>query len=402
MQNKNLLPYSISGFETELLNILNWWINNTIDHKNKSGGYVGRISGDNSLDITAPKGSVLNSRILWSFSAAANTLPHNKDFYNAAVRAYNFVAKYLFDSLHGGVYWSVNCDGTPLDKKKQIYAQAFALYAMSEYYKLTNNEEALDKALQLFRMLESKALDKNNGGYYEAFDEDWTHMEKVSLSDKEGNDVKTMNTHLHLLEAYTNLAQVSNLSYVKLALSRLVKLFNDKFIDADTGRLKLFFDETWNENIQHHSYGHAIETVWLLNEAAVQTNDDHLIEVCRNLSLTMTEYTFNDGIDAKGAIHHEKSMEGRYLPQREWWTLAEGVVGFYDAYQQSGAEKYFNASQNCWTFIQQYLIDHQNGEWFWGIDENGNPNTGKDKVGLWKCPYHNSRMCIEMIKRLSN
>lgn len=402
MHNKNLLPYNISGFETELLNILNWWINNTIDHRNKSGGYIGRVSGDNNADLLSPKGSVLNSRILWSFSAAANTLPQNKDFYNAAVRSYNFVDKYLFDSEHSGVYWTINCDGSPLDTKKQIYAQAFAIYGLGEYYKLTYNEEALDKAVQLFRLLESKALDKNNRGYYEAFAEDWSPIEKVSLSDKEGDDIKTMNTHLHIMEAYTTLAQVSNMSEVKKALSSIVLLFCDKFIDENSGRLKLFFDENWNENLHHHSYGHAIETVWLLNEAALETNEEMLIERCRELSLKIVAYTLEEGVDEKGAIHYEKNINGIYHAQREWWTLTEGVVGFYDAYQQSGEEKYLKASENCWTFIQQYLKDHQNGEWFWGVDENGNPNTTEDKIGLWKCPYHNSRMCIEMIKRLSN
>ena len=402
MQNKNLLPYSISGFETELLTILNWWINNTIDHRNKSGGYIGRISGINSIDPLAPKGSVLNSRILWSFSAAANVLPQNKDFYNAAVRAYNFVDKYLFDSVNGGVYWSINSDGSPLDNKKQIYAQAFAIYGLSEYYKLTNNEEALEKAIQLFHLMQSKAMDKNNGGYFEAFTEDWSPLENVNLSDKEGNDVKTMNTHLHIMEAYTTLAQVSNITEIKVALSGLVNLFCEKFIDVNTGRLKLFFNETWNENFHHLSYGHAIETVWLLNEAALETNDDQLIERCRNLSLIIAENTLSEGIDNNNAIQYERDTNGNYYHQREWWTQAEGVVGFYDAYQQSGEEKYLKISQNCWTFIQQYLKDYQNGEWYWGVDENGNPNTKDDKVGIWKCPYHNSRMCIEMIKRLSN
>lgn len=402
MSDNNLATFSISGFENELNHILDWWINNTIDHKNKSGGYLGRISGANVSDYLASKGSVLNSRILWTFSAAAYALPHNKDYYNAAVRAYNFVEKFLFDEKNGGVYWSMNADGTPLDKKKQIYAQAFTIYGLSEYYKLTNDEKVLTQALELFNILETRALDKEKGGYLEAFTETWDSLENVSLSDKEGNDAKTMNTHLHIMEAYTTLAVVTNKIAVKQALDTVVNLFCNKFIDEKTGRLKLFFDKEWNENLLHHSYGHAIETVWLLNEAALVTNNEILIEKCRNLSLIIAKDTVNNGIDNKGAIYYEKGMDGNFHAQKEWWTLAEAVVGFYEAYQQSGDEKYLIASQNCWIFIQQYLKDNNNGEWYWGVDDQGNPNTINDKVGIWKCPYHNSRMCIEMIKRLSN
>ncbi len=211
-----------------------------------------------------------------------------------------------------------------------------------------------------------------------------------------------MNTHLHLLECYTNLHKCVQSNQVENALMDLILLYFEKFIDHNNGRLKLFFDENWNENIHHHSYGHEIESVWLLNEAAHALGDNSILTKIENITLKIANRVLNEGIDLSGAVFNEKSVNGFIDPMREWWVTAEGVIGFYDAYQKSNDVAFLKAADNAWEYIQNNLIDVENGEWFWSCNAFGIPTLSEDKAGPWKSCYHNSRLCMEMIKRLKD
>lgn len=390
--------YSIQGFQDLLEDILAWWVQETID--DDFGGFIGRIGGDGRKYRDAEKGVVLNTRILWTFSRAVNT--GFKTFTPIADRAYQYIFRYFSDEVYGGLYWMLDHKGVPVNSRKQIYAQAFGIYAYTEYHKATGSVEALNKARNLYALLEDKAWDKENSGYLEAFSENWSPLSDMRLSSRDANEAKTMNTHLHLLEAYTNLYKADPSVPVKFALSRMIELYCDKFIDTDSGRLKLFFDEDWNEKISHDSFGHEIETAWLLNEAAEAIGDFSLISRVKRYSYILASRVLSEGMAFHGGIYNERSQDGKYDRNQDWWPQAEAVVGFHDAYEHTGNLDFLNAANNCLHFITQKLLDHKNGEWYWSVDSDGNPNIKEDKAGPWKAPYHNSRMCFEMISRLNN
>ncbi len=393
-------PYSFckKAFDRELDNILSWWANNMLDEEGQ--GFIGRIDGSGIKHPGAPRGIVMYTRILWSFAAAVQSV--KIAYLPLAKKAYQYIIDHFLDRKNGGLYWMVDKSGYPLDKKKQIYAQAFGIYAFATYYQCTGEPEALQIANQIFLLIEKHAHDHEKRGYLEAMTEDWHWMEDVRLSDKEANDKKTMNTHLHLLECFTQLYKVDQRPLYAQALEDLIILYKNKFVDLKTGRLKLFFDEDWNENLTHHSYGHEIESVWLMNEAAEVLGNQKLKESVIDVSLQIAERVIKEGVDGNGAIYNEKSLEGQYHPWRDWWPQAEGVIGFYDAFQKTGKKVYKQASEKCWNYIQQFIIDHNNGEWYWACDQQGRPIITEDKAGPWKAPYHNSRMCMEMINRLEN
>lgn len=388
--------FSVESFEKELHNILGWWATNMPDSHE---GFIGRVDGLGKAHPVADRGIVLNARILWAFSAAASAT--GKILYTAmAERAFYYIIKYFEDPENGGYFWLVDWQGKPVDTKKQIYAQAFVIYAFTEYYMLTSNPEALDKAKSLFVLIENKSYDQSKNGYFEAMTMDWRRMDDVRLSDKDANEVKTMNTHLHLLESYTNLYRCDQSTQVFDALSNLILLYKSQFIDPQHGRLKLFFDEDWNENLTHHSFGHEIESVWLLNEAAHVLGDNEVQSEVKEITLKIAHRNKNEGIHPNGAVYNDRHLDGWYSNVFDWWPQAEGVIGFYDAYEKSGEKSFKEAAVACWNYIKNHLIDYENGEWYWGCDMNNQPVLGEDKAGPWKAPYHNSRMCLEMMKRL--
>ncbi|MCB0645871.1 MAG: AGE family epimerase/isomerase [Saprospiraceae bacterium] len=395
---KILYGFHAEAFEKELEELLTWWSGHMPDPEN--GGFWGKIRGNNQVEKYADKGIILNARILWFFSAACN-LGYSQ-YRPWADKAFEYLMAHFADKEFGGVYWMVDCHGGLLNGKKQSYAQAFALYAATEYYQLCGMESSLALAMQLFYKLEDEAKDPFQGGYIEALDQQWQAMKNVALSEKEEDDVKTMNTHLHILEAYTNLARAFHNEKVMSALDELIRLYIKWFIDGETGRLKLFFDLDWNERVSHTSYGHEIETAWLLNEACKVCGNPELTAQAKDLGLKIAKRVLTGGRDEKAAIYNEKYSDGHFHHQRDWWPQAEGVVGFFDAYQQNYNEAFLLAAEDLWTYIQLYFKDFQNGEWYWAVNEDGTPDTSQDKAGPWKAPYHNGRMCIEMIRRLSN
>ena len=380
-------------------NILKFWINNTIDKEN--GGFISFIDSKNSPDTKANKGIILTSRILWTFSAVYG-YEKNDTHLKLANRAYQYLVNYFKDNKHGGVYWELNCAGQPVNKRKQVYAQAFTIYSLAEYFKITKNEEVKEWAKDLFNLLETYSFDENRHGYIEAFAEDWGETEDVKLSDKEGNEKKTMNTHLHVLEAYTNLYRVWPDDRLYHALFKLIHVFIKYFINNNYRQI-LFFTEDWVPRDTIISYGHDMECSWLLYEAAEVIKNEELIEKTGDLAVKMAENVIKTGIDQSGGINYETDISKNHTDDdKHWWVQAEGLVGLMNAWQLSKNPVFKKKLFNLWKFIDSYIIDHENGEWFWKVDNRGIPDDKYEKVGPWKCPYHNARACMEVIRRIND
>lgn len=385
-----------TDLENELFQILDFWQKNAVDEDH--GGFYGKIDNDNTIFKQAPKGSVLNSRILWTFSAAYN-FTKNENYLATAQKAFEYFRDHFIDKEFGGVYWTVDFKGNPLDNKKQIYALAFAVYGLSEFYLSSKNEAARNLAIELYNTIIQYSYDHENGGYIEALTRDWKEIADLRLSNKDANEKKSMNTHLHLLEAYTNLYRSWLDEKLEERITELIFLFLNLIIDPETHHLILFFDEKWNKKSQLVSYGHDIEAAWLIEEAASVIKNKSLLQQVKqqsaNLALAAT-----DGLDSDGGLWYEYDISTNNLvKEKHWWPQAEAMVGFFNAWQISGDEKFLQHSLSSWKFIQQHILDKKNGEWFWGIKEN-NTVMDEDKTGIWKCPYHNGRACFELIKRI--
>jgi len=317
-----------------------------------------------------------------------------------ARRAYDYICLYLIDQEFGGVYWAVDYEGNPLDTKKQVYAIAFTMYAFSEFYLASGDEAVRQKAVNLFYLLVEKAYDPVQTGYFEAFTRDWQPTGDLRLSAKDANEKKTMNTHLHVLEAYSNLYRTWPDKGLKQRIETLLANFLDHFINHETGHVALFFDEDWNSKSGLISYGHDIEATWLLLDAAEVIGDEESAAKIRELTARMVDETIK-AIDTDGGLWYEYEPEEDHLiKEKHWWVQAEAMVGFFNAWQISGDQKYLDHSIGSWEFVKAKILDKAKGEWFWGISPDGKVMQTEDKVGIWKCPYHNSRACLELIRRI--
>jgi mannobiose 2-epimerase len=395
--NQALLTYRNEAV-AELYNIMSYWLTYTPDLEN--GGFYGKINHDNNIYPDAPKGAVLHARVLWAFSAAYN-LETNETYLLQARRAYQYISEYFIDPEFGGVYWTVNYRGQPLDTKKQVYANAFVIYALAEFYTATRDEEVKELTIQLYHLLIEKSYDAEQTGYLEAFTREWQEIADLRLSAKDANEKKTMNTHLHVLEAYTNLYRIWPDDGLKQQISTLLHNFLDHIIDTHNGHLVLFFDEHWNRKSDTISYGHDIEAAWLLLESAEVIANYELVEKLKVLAVKMADAT-TEGLDADGGLWYEyEPTEQQLIQEKHWWVQSEAMVGFLNAWQISRDEKYAELSLNNWAFVKSSILDKKGGEWVWGVYADGSLMPGEDKVGVWKCPYHNSRACIEIARRLA-
>jgi len=410
-------------------NILPFWLNKMQDQEH--GGFYGQMTGRYELNKEADKGAILNARILWSFSAAYRVL-QRKEYLEMATRAKDYILAYFIDKEYGGVYWSVDFLGRPKDTKKQFYAIGFTIYGLSEYARATGDREALDYALQLFDCIEEHAFDPENNGYIEACTREWGEMADMRLSDLDQNYPKSQNTHLHIIEPYTNLYRALKASpspskgggvYIDKAnqtsppsgglgealspsgglggaLRNLIDIFTDRILNPETHHLDLFFDMDWTRGADHlESYGHDIECSWLLHEAALVLGDEQVLAKVEPI-VRMVAKASEKGLRPDGSMIHEANLDtGRKDDDLHWWVQAENVVGWLNLYQHFGDEQALERALRGWDYIKQNLIDYEHGEWYWSRRADGTLNLDDDHAGFWKCPYHNSRMCLEIMER---
>lgn len=377
-------------------NILSFWLKmQDFEH----GGFYGQMRGDGTLVKTANKGGILNARILWSFSAAYR-VTGKSEYLEAATRAKDYILAHFIDKEFGGTYWELDYLGNPVDTKKQFYAIGFMIYGLSEYARATGDNEALAKAIELFDVIEEHSFDKENNGYREACTRDWQPIEDMRLSELDENYPKSQNTHLHIIEPYTNLFRIWKDERLEKALRNLITIFTDKILNPKTHHLDLFFNDDWSrgKNIIE-SYGHDIECSWLMHEAALVLGDKEVLKKIEPIVIEVAKAS-EKGLNPDGSMIHEANLTtGHIDADLHWWVQAETVVGFYNIYQYFGDEAALEKASRCWQFIKDYLIDWTDGEWFWSKRQDGTINHDDDKAGFWKCPYHNSRMCLEIIER---
>ncbi len=389
----------MNNFKAEVIenltqNILPYWIDKMVD---PAGGFYGRRDGNDILDVAAPKGAILNARILWSFSAAYRVL-RRPEYLDMATRAKREIIDRFYDPEYGGIFWSLNPDGTPLDTKKQFYAIGFAIYGLSEYARATGDAEALDYAIRLFHDIETHSHDKEKGGYREAAQRDWTPIADMRLSDKDANSSKTMNTHLHIIEPYTNLLRIWPDPELRTATIELLNVFFDKILTpGQRGHLGLFFDDDFHRQDSMISYGHDIEASWLLLETAQVLGDPEILEKATAQTARIADAAL-EGRCIDGSMVYERHANGSYDDDKHWWVQAENVIGQAYLWKFHGRTEMLEKSYQTWQYIKANLVDPA-GEWHWSR-KGTDINRADDKAGFWKCPYHNSRMCLEIASLL--
>ncbi len=406
-------------------NILNFWLDKMVDEEN--GGFYGQMTGEGEIVKTADKGGILNARILWSFSAAYRVL-HKQEYLEAATRAKDYIIDHFIDKEYGGTYWSLDYKGQPKDTKKQFYAIGFTIYGFSEYARATGDREALDYAMELYECIEEHSLDREYNGYIEACTREWGEIADMRLSELDANYPKSQNTHLHIIEPYTNLFRcikelkaAESCDYVpaigsvlpigvtvpddfvvrlESSLRNLITIFTDKILNPDTHHLDLFFDMDWTREAGRlESYGHDIECSWLMHEAALVLGDETVLRKVETV-VQMVAKASEKGLNEDGSMVHEANLDTGYVDtDRHWWVQAENVVGWINIWQYFGDESALQKALRGWQYIKDNLIDREGGEWWWSRDPERNINRKDDKAGFWKCPYHNSRMCLELMER---
>ena len=366
---------------------------------NENGGYYGYMDYNLCVEKSSEKGCILNSRILWFFSNAYLLLKE-ENLLKEAVHAYRFMKEKCLDHKNGGIYWSMSYDGKPIETIKHTYNQAFAIYALASYYDASCDQEALKMAFELFELIESKCRDEV--GYLEAFDEEFHVIDNEKLSENGVIAEKTMNTLLHVFEAYTELYRVSKKEKVKKCLEDILKTFADKVFNPKLRRQEVFFDKNLNTILNLHSYGHDIETAWLIDRGVEILGNLEERSKINEITQILTEEIFDVAFDGRSLAN--ESENGIVNEDRIWWVQAETVVGFLNGFLKTPEQiKYLTAATSTWEFIKEYVLDKREGsEWFWKVNKEGVPEPSKPIVEPWKCPYHNGRMCIEVIRRIEN
>ncbi len=381
--------------KAHLLNdIIPFWKNLRDD---EFGGYYGYMDYDLKVDKKAVKGCILNSRITWFF-ANAYTLLKDESLLEEAKHGFAFMKEHCMDKENGGIFWSMKYDGTPEDTTKHTYNQAFSIYALSSYYEATHDEEALAMAKELFHIIETKCTDEI--GYKEAFDKEFHEVENDKLSENGVIAEKTMNTLLHVFEAYTELYRVAKLPEVKERLEWIMDTFADKVYNPKLHRQEVFFDRNMNTILDLHSYGHDIETAWLMDRGVEVLGEKKYEEKMTPITKDLTAEIYKVAFDGHSLAN--ECEKGVVNVHRIWWVQAETVIGFLNGWQKDPSRtEYLEAAKSEWQFIKDHVMDKRQGsEWFWEVDPSGKPYEGRPIVEPWKCPYHNGRMCFEVIRRL--
>ncbi|MBO2944389.1 AGE family epimerase/isomerase [Paenibacillus sp. F411] len=377
-------------------NILPFWMEHTVDER--YGGFAGEVSSDGTMREKADKGLVLHARILWTFSSACR-ITGDVTYAAYMERAYAYLTAHFTDSQQGGMLWLLACDGSPKEDQKQVHGQAFAIYGLAEYVRATGSKTALEQAKALYRLLEKHAYDEAYGGYMERYDRDWCQAHGIELG--EGNRLasKSMNTQLHMLEAYTCLLRVWEDSGLRRKLAELIEITLSHIVNRSTGHFHRFFHRNWQPLSTAISFGHDIEGSWLLWEAARVLGDEKLLARTRPVCIQLAAAVYEEALQPDGSLWYERDGE-HIAKHKEWWLQAEAIVGFMNAYELTRESRYLHAALRSWTYTKDNMIDHELGEWHWKVDEQGNVDRTLPKAGVWKCPYHNGRACMELMERV--
>ncbi|MDQ0229609.1 AGE family epimerase/isomerase [Metabacillus malikii] len=362
------------------------------------GGFYGTVNYDLSVDKQGDKGGIQISRFLWSFSAAYR-VTKRQEYLEMAHHAYQFLVGKMYDHEHQGLYWLLDYKGAPKETQKHVYTQSFGIYALSEYYRVTKNEEALQYANNIFNLIESLGFDKEYNAYKEEFDRKWNELPNDKLSQNGVIADITTNTHLHVLEAYTNLYKANPTDQMKERLTNLIEIFYEKIFNKETKYLRVFFDKKWNSLIEIKSFGHDIEASWLIDDAikAVGLTDERYIQMVIDIAYNIgnSHAILEDGSLANEQVNDEMDLT------RVWWVQAEAIVGFQNAYERTKDDKFLTLVDGLWAYTKEHIVDHrEGGEWYWSIEADGKP-TERAVGEPWKTPYHNARFCLEMIERMN-
>jgi len=397
------LPFDRFVFRQELAdeltgNILPFWMAHVVDRVH--GGFYGAVTNDLQVRHDVPRSAILCARILWTYAAAYRRLGA-EPYLSMARWAYDALTGVFWDRELGGLYWAVDAGGNPVSDRKHHYAQAFGLYGLTEYYRATQEPQSLRLAQDLFHLLEEHAYDAVHGGYLEGCSREWDALDDMRLSDKDLNCRKSMNTMLHILEAYTNLLRIWDDALLKARHRSLIETFLQQILDPGTGHFRLFFDDRWQSLSDHVSFGHDIEGSWLLWEAAEVQGDGELAAQVRRSALELATAVCREGLDEDGSVFYEAGPRGLVDGGKAWWVQAEAMVGLYNAYQLSGQESFAQAAHRCWSYIQTHLVDTEHGDWVKQRSRDGEVDGSVYKAGPWECPYHHSRACFEMLHRLA-
>jgi mannobiose 2-epimerase len=387
-------------------NILPFWLEHARDRAR--GGFHAFIGQDMVVRDDQPRGALLTARILWTFSAAYRRY-QDPAYLEMARWAYRDLVDRFIDREHGGLFWTIASDGRPVDTHKQIYVQVFGIYGLSEYFRATGEQPALDQAVAIYLLVEQHASDPRHGGYYDSLNRAW-QREQDAAANLLGAAPKSQNSHIHILEGYTSLLRSWPDAGLRARQHALIELTLTRIINPRTHHLVLFMQDDWTPIGDEISYGHDIELSWLLVEAAEVLGDPALMARARAEAVAIAQATAAEGIDVDGGVYNEGNLHGPTNTNKEWWEQAESAVGFLNAYQISGDPRHFAQSVRSWQFIQDKFVDRVNGDWHNTLRRDGTPilsvttraglTIPSAKLSLWKCPYHNSRACLELIERL--
>ncbi len=377
-------------------NLVPFWLMHVKNDGEK--GFTSWMSND-LVRTQAPKGLVLHARLLWTFSSLYG-FKRDMKYLKLAQECYVYLRTHFLDHEFGGAYWQLSATGQPEDTRKKTYGQVFLIYALSEYYKCHPAPSVLEECKTLFMHLEQHVFDKTHLGYYEVCKRDWTLADHQRLSDKDMDERKSMNTHLHVLEAFTNLYSIWHDDLLKSRLTMLLEIFSEKIAQSPHGHLGLFFDDTWGVRSRGISFGHEIEASWLICEAAKVLGDSELLARFEFMGGMLAERVHTKGLDTSGGLNYEITEQGRLDTDKHFWVQAEAAVGFLNAWEMTCQDEYLEAAEAIWGFIDTNLVDKQYGEWFWKVDADGVPDADEPKISDWKSPYHNVRACLETIHRI--
>lgn len=410
MITKKELTHYLSRFQRELDQILGYWLKFSPERSGE--GFYPAVNLQNQPVLTAHKSCVLNARILWTFSAAYMHRPA-KELGQMARRAYHVVTNHFRDPELGGYYMELDAENQVVNNIKHTYAQAFVLYALCKYHESDPSGGIVHEIRDYFSFLEEKTKDPERPGYLEAFTREWQVLGSNRMAD--GDEPRSMNTHLHILEAYAALYRVWQGDLVRERLTELIRLFMDRIIRED-GHLGIFFDESFTETAESRSFcsfGHDIEASWLLWEAAEILGDKGILSEIKPLVIRMTGAVLRSGVDRSGGLFLESMRFGSHIrTNKHWWPQAETLVGFMNAFQLTGEKKYWDVVKETWEFIDRHVIDHEGGEWFTKVNRLGIPFLEEPvddpspyyrndwKIDPWKSPYHNGRAMMELVRRI--